>query len=164
MTADTSFWYLISFAIFAGLTARPIISLVRDSLESKQKAIRQELDEAQRIKEEAITLLRDVKQKKMDAQTQTQKILGRADVEIKRIQERTQQEIVTFFESQERQFKERLQAAEQMAILDVNGRIVDMAVDTAREVVERTMDAHLNAQLTEENINNLTKAVTKRLA
>lgn len=157
MTGDTSFWYFVSFAIFAAFTAKPIWVLIRDSLQNKQRTIRHELDEAQKLKDEAISLLREAKQKRQEAANQAQKILDRADKETRRIQEEATAEIAEFFKSQERQFRERLQGAEKSALADVNSRIVTMAVDIAREVIEQRMDKNLDTQVLETSIEHLEK-------
>lgn len=160
MTADTSFWYFVSFVIFAGLVGKPVWRMIRDGLTSKQASIRLELDEASRIKDEAIEMLRDVKVKQQESAQRAQKILDRANIEARRIQDDAMEEIDQFFKSQERQFYERLSAAEKSAVLDVNDRIVTMAVEISREVVKYRMDKDLDSKVVENVVDELKKRLT----
>lgn len=160
MTGDTSFWYLVSFAIFVGFVGKPVWRMIRDGLISKQNAIRLELDEASRLKDEAIEMLRDVKAKQQESAARAQKILDRANIEARRIQDDAMEEIDQFFKSQERQFYERLSAAEKSAVLDVNDRIVTMAVEISKEVVKYRMDKELDSKVIDNAVGDLKKRLS----
>ena len=52
-----SFWLSVAFLIFVGLVAKPVGRVVGNALDARADRIRQELDEALKLKEEAQALL-----------------------------------------------------------------------------------------------------------
>ncbi len=116
MELDTGFWYLISFAIFVGLAAKPVKKLIAEALTNKSIEISKDLNEAGLMKAEAATLLAEAKQHRADAEQNAQEIRERATKEADRIREQSMVDVSHFVKQQKIHLEDRIKQLEITAI------------------------------------------------
>ena len=77
MTIDATFWVAISFLIFfIGLIYLKVPQKVNNSLDEKIKQIKNELDEAEKLKNESKNLLSDYENKVDASKSETKEIIN----------------------------------------------------------------------------------------
>jgi len=83
--AQPEFWVAASFVAFFVVVWKPLRSALVGGLDARAERIRKELDEAQRLREEAQTLLADFQRKQRDAIQEAETIVARARGEAERL-------------------------------------------------------------------------------
>src|SRR3546814_6915057 len=78
MLHDPTFWVAVAFVVFAGLMVWKARQPVLDGLDARAERIRAELDEAQRLREEAQKALAEYKRKQRDAAKEAEDLLANA--------------------------------------------------------------------------------------
>ena len=76
---DPLFWVLVAFVAFLALLLYyKVPAIVAKALDDRADAIRKELDEARKLREEAQSLLSDYQRKAREAETEAQSIIEQA--------------------------------------------------------------------------------------
>src|SRR3546814_341039 len=78
MLNDPTFWVAVAFVVFAGLMIWKARQPVLKGLDARAERIRAELDEAQRLREEAQKALAEYKRKQRDAAKEAEDLLASA--------------------------------------------------------------------------------------
>lgn len=127
-------WLLLALGILIALVWKPFSKSVTESLDGRSTRIRNELDEARRLHEEAKTFLAEMERKQRDAMKDAEEIIAHARTEAARLS----QNVTAAFEEQmarrERQVMDRISQAEAAAVAEVSNEAVDLAfraVETA---------------------------------
>ena len=128
-------WVAAAFVIFVLAIARPVSRLVFSSLDNRSDAIRNELDEAQLLREEAQHTLAEYQRKQRDALAEAEGIIAEAREEAKRMQLSTQERTEQVIERREQQALDMIAAAEARAIADVRALTADVAIDATRRIL-----------------------------
>ena len=85
MLEDPTFWTAVAFVIVVALLAKPIYKAVTSGLDGRADRIRSQLDEAQRLRDEAQELLADYQRKQREAQTEAERIIAQAKTAAERL-------------------------------------------------------------------------------
>ena len=73
---EAEFWVAVAFVIFvAGLLYIGVHKIIADTLDKRRARIQSELDEAARLKDEAMALLSEYRQKTANAETEAAAII-----------------------------------------------------------------------------------------
>src|SRR6266849_6390007 len=83
--ADPEFWVLVAAVIFVAGIWKPARKAVLGALDERGERIRAELDEAQKLREEAEQLLAQYQQREREAAAEAEAIVARAREEAERI-------------------------------------------------------------------------------
>ncbi len=105
------------------------------SLDSRADAIKAELDEAQRLREEAQHTLADYQRKQRDALAEAEAIIAEAKEEAKRMQRASEERTQASLERREQQALDMIAAAEARAVADVRALAADVAIDATRRIL-----------------------------
>lgn len=132
MFSTPEFWVFISFVLFVGFFGKRGAVFVTQRLDQHHQKITQELDEAQRLHDEALSLLNSYKKKHEEALEQANKIMALAE-----------KEALAFKKSSEEEFKKRL-AQKEKALLErialeteeAKSKLRDQAAEEAFAIVE----------------------------
>ena len=133
-------WVAVAFVIFVLAIARPVGSLVFAALDNRADAIRNELDEAQRLREEAQHTLAEYQRKQRDALAEAEGIIAEAREEAKRMQSATQERTEQMLERREQQALEMIAAAEARAVADVRALTADVAIEATRRILTEVVE------------------------
>lgn len=91
MLADPTFWVGIAFIVFIGiLVYQGVPAMLNKALDARADAIRTELDEARRLREEARSILADYQRKHREAEDEAKAIVAQARREAEVLAEETQ--------------------------------------------------------------------------
>ncbi len=154
--AKPEFWVAVSFFGFVGLLLYyKVPDLIGKALDDRADRIRQELDEARRLREEAQALLADYHKKREAAEEEARAIVEQARREADTLAIETRKALI---ESLDRRFKlaeEKIARAEAQAIADVRSIAVDTAIAAAERVLAGKMSAQTGAGLVDQAIRGL---------
>ena len=80
--ANPEFWVAVAFVVVVALLVRPMIRLVKGVTDTRAEEIRKKIDEAHSLKEEAVTLLNDYKERFRNADKESEAIIEKAKIRI----------------------------------------------------------------------------------
>ncbi len=150
-----TFWVAVAFVILMALILKPVTKAVLTALDARQERIRSELDEAQRLREEAQKLLAEYKRKQRDAVKEAEDLLANAKTEAKRLSQQAQAELEAVLQRREQGALDKIAQAETQALQDVRDQAVDMAISATRTLLSDNMDAAKSGDLVDQAIKEL---------
>jgi F-type H+-transporting ATPase subunit b len=153
--ADPEFWVAIAFVIaVAGLVYKsgPMIT---GALDARAAKIKTELDEAQRLREDAQRTLADYQRKQRDALKEAEQIVAQARSEAERAAEQAARDLAAALERRQRLALEKIALAESRATTEVRNAAVDVAIAAVRRILAETLDAERKRKLIDDAIAEL---------
>jgi F-type H+-transporting ATPase subunit b len=152
---DPTFWVLIAFLVFVGLTIRPFSLLASAGLDKRAVKIRNELEEAEMLRKEAQDLLASYQRKQRDAINEAEDILQQAQNEAERIAVHGRKNMKDLLERRRKLAFERIEQAESQALESVRTKIVDMSLDVTREFLIKELKSTKASALIDSVIKDL---------
>ena len=162
MVIDATFWVAISFFIFiGGLIYLKIPQKVNDKMNSMIKVIKNEIDEAEKLKAETKKLLNDSQLKIENAHKESQKIINSAKIESEKIIIETNEK---FFQSSENRKKIADQKVAQIknnAIKDIKDASVKIAIESTSKIIQTSIDKSKLDAFFKRNLEQIKNSLKK---
>lgn len=141
MMTDT-FWALIGLLLFiAILIVYKIPKHLRGYLDKRADHIRNELDEARRLRDEAQELLAEYQRKGQEAEKEAEAIIAAAKQEAEEIAKDAHKKMEDYVVRRNKMAEHKIAQAEADAIAMVKSAAVDLAVAAARDILVKEIDA-----------------------
>lgn len=154
--ATAEFWVAAAFFGFIGvLVYYNVPSMIAKALDSRADAIRQELDEARRLREEAQQLLSDYQRKRREAEEEANAIIEQAKREAEALAAETRKSLQESLERRTKLAEEKIARAEAQALNEVRAAAVDSAIAAAERIIERKVTPEVNARLVDQSMSEL---------
>ena len=141
MTIDATFWVAVSFFIFiAGLIYLKMPQKINLSLTNKINEIKKELENAEKLKEEAKNLLSDYESKIDNSKKDTKKIIDLAKNESeKTILNRTKKFHISLDE-RKKNAEQKIHQMKQDALKDIKKISITVAIEAVENLVNNSVD------------------------
>ena len=152
---DPEFWVLVAAIIFVAVVWRPAKNGIVTTLDQRTARIRAELDEAERLRQEAERLLAEYQQKQRAALDEARAIVAHAREEAERVAAQGARDLETALERRKRLAEERIAQAEAKAVAEIRAAAVDVAITAARDVITGSLDDRSRAALIDTAIQAL---------
>ena len=141
MTIDATFWVAISFFIFlGGLVYLKVPQKLNNALTAKISEIKKELDEAEKLKEEAKSLLSQYESKIDKSKKESKKIIDDA----KQIGEKTILETNKKFhqmiEERKKSVEQKILLMKENALNDIKKAAIGISIKTVESLVKNSID------------------------
>ena len=154
--ADPVFWVMIAFFGFVGsrfITRLP--GMIAKALDARAEAIRNELDEARRLRDEAQALLADYQSKSREAENEAQAILEQAKRESEALASETRKNLTESVERRTKLAEEKIARAEAQAVSEVRASAVESAIAAAEKILKARATGPTANALVESSIRDL---------
>lgn len=136
MLEDAAFWALVALVIFlAAMIYLKAPSFMTAALDKRADSIREELDEARRLREEAQALLADYQRKGREAETEAEEIVEQAKREAHALAEESSRRLEEYVANRTRQAEEKIAQAETQALQEVRALSADVAIAAAEKIL-----------------------------
>src|SRR3954454_10121014 len=136
MTQMAEFWVAVAFGVFVLiLLYYRVPKLIAKSLDDRAEAIRKELDEARRLREEAQSLLADYQKKHRNVGQEADAILDQARREAEAFAHETRASLKSTLERRTQQAQDKIARAEAQAVDDVRSAAIDLALAAAEKIL-----------------------------
>lgn len=156
MLYKAEFWVLISFlAFFALLMKLGVPGLVGKALDDRADAIRRELDQARRLREEAQDLLAEYQQKRRQADEEAKAIVDQARREADALRKQSTRSLEEMLTRRSRLAEEKIARAEAQALGEVRAAAVEAATAAAEQVLRGRLQSDGGTTLVDEAIRDL---------
>jgi F-type H+-transporting ATPase subunit b len=159
---DPMFFYGIAFVIFLGLAYRYGTKPMLAWLDSEILKIRDELNQARKLRAEAEATLAEYKTKQALAMADAEAIVKHAKEEAARLKTEAEADLKDALARHEQQALERIRLAEAEAVEEVRAATVAMAMDMARKTLASKMDDATSAELTDQAIADMRKLTSSK--
>ena len=150
------FWVLVSFLGFIALLMYyGVPGLIGKALDARANAIKAELDEARRLREEAQALLNDYQSKAKAAEQEAKSIIEQAQREAEALAVESQKSLAESLERRSKLAEDKIARAEAQAVSEVRAAAVDAAVIAAEKIIAGKLSGTAGAGLIDEAIKDL---------
>jgi F-type H+-transporting ATPase subunit b len=149
-------WVAAAFIIFVlAMIYFKVPKLVTGALDGRAEAIKTELDEAQRLREEAQHTLAEYQRKQRDALAEAEAIIAEAREEARRIDANVQERTEATLKRREQQALDMIAAAEARAVADVRSLTADIAIDATRRILAQSVEGSTGDKLIDDAIQEV---------
>ena len=149
------FWVAIAFLIAVGGLVYKAGPSITAALDARAAKIKTELDEAQRLREDAQRMLAEYQRKQRDALKEAEQIAAQARAEAERTAEQAARDLAAGLERRQRLAMEKIALAESRATAEVRNTAVDVAIAAVRGILTETLDAERKRKLIDDAIAEL---------
>lgn len=158
LLGDAEFWVAVAFVIFvAGMGYLGVHRTIAKSLDDRADRIKEELDEARKLKDEAAQLLADYQRKRQQAEAEAQDIVTGAKAEAERMAVEAKARIEEFVARRTKMAETKIAQAEAQAAADVRAAAADAAVAAAERILTQEAKGTLAGELIAKGIEDVRK-------
>ena len=152
---DPTFWVAVAFVVFVVLVFKPIKGALIGGLDSKIAEIRQEVEEAEKLREEAQSLLANYQRQQRQAIQDAEAIVARAKEEAERHRAEADEAMKDMVRRQEEQAREKIAQAEAAAIQEVRSMSVELAMAAAEKLLADRLAGDEGSRLIDNSIEDI---------
>ena len=150
-------WVYLAFFIFVALAGPKLWRALAQMLDRRSLKIKADLDEAQKLKDEAQALLAEYQRKQRDAMREAEEIIanakGLAQRQIKDAGKKLEENLAR----REKASLEKIAQAEAQALAEVRREAVDVATAAAARVIQSQIDGARGSALIDQAIAEVEK-------
>lgn len=157
LLASSEFWLSIAFAIFVVVIAKPVSKAVTGALDKRSEEIARNIDEAQKLNEEARAALEAYKAKLANAGREAETIIRNAEAEARQFREHAEKELAASLKRREELAIEKIAQAEARATKEVRDAAVEVALAATRNLIAEGLSPERAGALIDDAIKNLSK-------
>ena len=149
------FWVAVGFVILMVAIAKPMGRAFATMLDARSSRIKQTLDEAAQLREEAQHLLVEHQKKQRNAVRETEEMLAKAKQQAERFVAEATANLENTLKRREEMAQEKIARAEAEAVQQVREIAVDVAVAAAQKLIAEKLDDGSRSTLIDSAISEL---------
>jgi F-type H+-transporting ATPase subunit b len=156
LLANPEFWVAIGFVAIVGVFVRQgVPRMIGTMLDARAAAIKAELDEATRLREEASRLLESYRAKAAAAENEAEAIVVEAKAEADRFATDMHKQLQAQIERRTQVAREKIAQAESQAMAEIRAAAADLATAAAEKLIAARLDEPHVAKLVDDSIKDL---------
>ena len=137
---DATFWATVALVLFFALIAYfKVPAMIGKALDSRSDKIRNDLEEARRLREEAQQLLAEYQRKRKEAEAEAETIVSAAKREADALKADAERKTEDYVTRRTAIAEQKIAQAEGQAIAEVKAAAVDIAVEAAESLMGKKM-------------------------
>ena len=141
MTIDATFWVMISFFLFIGLLIYfQIPQKIKTTLEDNISNIKGQIDEADKLKEDAKNILTEHEKKISNSKAEIKTMVAKASEEAEKNIIKTNQDFHILMENRKRNAEERIKQLKNQALKDIKNTSVKIAIESVEKLLKNSLD------------------------
>ena len=141
MNIDATFWVTISFFIFIGILLYfKIPQKIKKTLEENIVNIKNQIDEAEKLKEDAKNILIEHEKKISDSKDEVKTMINKANEEAEKNIIRTNEEFHNLMENRKKSAEERIKQLKNQAAKDIKNASVKIAIKAVEKLIKNSLD------------------------
>tara|TARA_Y100001970_G_C14222171_1_gene853343 strand:- start:1959 stop:2456 length:498 start_codon:yes stop_codon:yes gene_type:complete len=163
MTIDATFWVAISFFIFVGLLIYfKIPKKIQDSLDENILNIKNQIDNAEKLKEEAKSLLSEHEKKLSGSKSEVAKMLSEASEQAEKNVLKVNEEFHKLTENRKKSAEEKIRQMKEQAFNDMKNASVKIAIDSVTRLLKNSLDKSKLDKIYSQSIEETKLALKKK--
>ncbi len=150
-------WVYLGFVIFVVLAGPKLWKALAQMLDRRSLKIKSDLDEAQKLKDEAQALLAEYQRKQRDAMREAEEIISSAKALAQRQIKDSGKKLEENLARREKASLEKIAQAEAQAVAEVRREAVDVATAAAARIIQSQIDGVRSGILIDQAIAEVEK-------
>ena len=141
MIINATFWVMISFFLFIGLLIYfHIPQKVKTILEESILNIKNQIDEADKLKEDAKNILTEHEKKISNSKAEVKSMINKASEEAEKNIIKTNQNFLNLMKNRKRNTEERIRQLKNQAVKDIKNTSVKIAIESVEKLLKNSLD------------------------
>ncbi len=155
-TAWATLWVFAGLLVFVGvLIYMKVPAMLAAALDRRTEKIRSDLEDARRLREEAVALLAEYRNKFGEAEAEASAIVAQAKREADALSSEAHSRIEDYVARRTRAVEARIAQAESQAVAEVRGRAIDVAAAAAAAILAEKAKGRTGDELIERSIESV---------
>ena len=141
MSIDATFWVAVSFFIFIGvLFYFKVPQKIFDTLDQNIKKIKKDLDDAEKLKDDAKNILSEYETKISKSKQEINILMKKAQEESEKNMIRINNEFHNIFENRKKLAEEKIKQMKTQTIKDLKNSSVNIAILSLEKIIKNSID------------------------
>ena len=141
MTIDATFWVMISFFLFVGLLIYfQIPQKIRTTLDENILNIKNQINEADKLKEDAKNILTEHEKKISNSKTEMKSMIDKANEEAEKNVIKVNEDFHNLMENRKKNAEERIKQLKNQALKDIKNVSVKIALESVEKLLKNSLD------------------------
>ena len=141
MTLDATFWVTISFFIFLGILIYfKIPQKVKETLDQNILNIRNQISEAEKLKEDAKDILAENEKRISNSRSEVKEMIKKASDEAEKNVIKTNKDFHNFMENRKKNAEERIRQLKDQAEKDIKNASIKIAIESVEKLIKNSLD------------------------
>ena len=163
MTIDATFWVMISFFAFVGLLIYfKIPQKIKTTLEENISNIKNQIDEAEKLKEDAKNILAEHEKKISNSKAEVKLMINKANEEAEKNVIKTNQDFHNLMETRKKNAEERIKQLKYQALKDIKNASVKIAIESVEKLIKNSLDKSKLDKIYSSSIEETKLALKKK--
>jgi len=163
MTFDATFWVTISFFIFIGILIYfKIPQKVKTILEQNILDIKNQISEAEKLKEDAKNILIDHEKKISNSKNEVKQMLDKANDEAEKNVIRINKDFHNLMENRKKNAEERIRQLKNQAEKYIKNASVKIAIESVEKLIKNSLDKSKLDKIYSSSIEETKLALKKK--
>ena len=163
MIIDSAFWVAVSFFIFLGILVYfKIPQKVKVTLEENIKTIKNQIDEADKLKEDAKNILTEHEKKISNSKAEVKLMIDKANEETEKNVIKTNQDFHNLMETRKKNAEERIKQLKNQALKDIKNASVKIAIESVEKLFKNSLDKSKLDKIYSSSIEETKLALKKK--
>jgi|TARA_B110000027_G_C15913636_1_gene209512 F-type H+-transporting ATPase subunit b len=163
MIIDATFWVAVSFFIFIGvLIYLKIPEKIKNILSENINAIKDEVDDSEKLKEESKNILSEYEKKISHAKAEVKVMLDTATDETEKYVLKTNEEFHNQMENRKKNTEDRIKQMKSQALKDIKNASVKIAISSVESLLKNSLDKNKLNKIFIASIEETKSALKKK--
>ena len=163
MTLDATFWVTISFFIFLGILIYfKIPQKIKETLEQNILNIKNQLTEAEKLKEDAKNILVEHEKKISNSKKEVKDMIDKANEDAEKNIIRTNEEFHKLMENRKKGAEDRITQLKNQAVKDIKNASVKIAIESVEKLIKNSIDKSKLDKIYSSSIEETKLALKKK--
>ena len=163
MTLDATFWVTISFFIFLGILIYfKIPQKIKETLEQNILNIKNQLTEAEKLREDAKNILAEHEKKISNSKKEVKDMIDKANEDPEKNIIRTNEEFHKLMENRKKGAEDRITQLKNQAIKDIKNASVKIAIESVEKLIKNSIDKSKLDKIYSSSIEETKLALQKK--
>ena len=163
MTLDATFWVTISFLLFLGILIYfKIPQKIKEILETNIAKIKNQINEAEKLKEDAKNILTEHEKKISNSKNEVKEMIERANEEAEKNAIRISKDFQNLMENRKKNAQDRIAQLKNQAEKDIKNASVKIAIESVEKLIKNTLDKSKLDKIYSSSIEETKLALKKK--
>ena len=155
MFSDPQFWVFVSFVIFIAVIFNPIKKILTKNLDSRIDVIKNDIDNAEKLKNETQVILSEIKKRQNDVKDEIGLINQQAKERIETIENETQIKLNDQINKRKTIASAKIDQMTRDAKLEIQNQITKISIEASRDLLIKKLNDEEKKDIIKESINEV---------
>ena len=157
LLSDAKFWTAVAFVIFILVTYRPVKKILLKALDEKITSIKNKINDAKKIREDAYSLLGEIKVKKDNIKKEIDEIKKISENKMKMKLEEMQKKLENQLNRKKNLVEIKIKQIEQEAINEINYKTTFYTIQTLKKIINIKINDVIHQELIDSALSDFNK-------